>query len=633
MSEYHTIRARFDREMLAGLFPEARESLRALWALQPYASTAGVVLNHRILFDGPPAPRQVRVAILRSFTVEPLVPLLQASALFHHLDLSVHTGDFNGYAQELIEPPTELLHFQPAVVILAIRTPDLLPAIWNQFTSLAPEDVSEMVQNALEQLRTWLLAFRRRCAAHLVLHALELPTTPAYGLLDSTIPSSQTEAISSFNRRLRSLAATMPNVSILDFDNLVARHGRAAWTDLVRWSAIRLPIASHCLHHLATEWLRHIYALCGITRKVVVVDLDNTLWGGLAGEEGLDGVRLGPGHEGVGYLEMQRVLVDLSRRGFLLAVCSKNNEPDALRILQQHPAMLLCPSDFAAIRINWRDKAVNLREIAAELNLGLEAFVFVDDNPVERQRVRAELPEVEVIDLPTHPIHYAQTLRDSIVLDRLSLTDEDRMRGRRYHEQRKRVELAQAAGSLEEFYRSLRQIVTIEPLKPETLARASQLTQKTNQFNLTTRRYTESELAVMLTSPGWSIRTVRVQDRFGDNGIVGLVAARREDRVCVIDTFILSCRVIGRTVESAVLAHLATECAGAGLGEIRGQFLPTAKNAPAATLYPDHGFRPLDNDAGGSWWTLDLTAPPIQTPAWIELRTEIQPTFPVYANR
>lgn len=624
MTDYQQIRARLDQELLAGARGDARESLRELWRLQPSASTAGVILGHRDLF---PNVRPLRVAILRAFTVEPLIPLLQAVALFHGLDISVYTGAFNAYAQEMLEPPRDLLDFDPEVVILAVRTPDLLPHVWTEFPSLEPSDPPVLVDNALRQIDTWVQSFRRRCPARLIVHALEQPITPAHGLLDQLDPAGQCEAILAFNRGLKAQAAAIAGVTVLDYDALIARHGREGWYDAARWSTVRLPIAARHLHHLAGEWLRHLYAMAGVTRKVLVTDLDNTLWGGLAGEEGLEAIHLGPTHDGLGYLELQRVLADLNRRGILLAVCSKNNEVDALRILEQHPAMLLRPADFAALRINWRDKALNLREIAAELNLGLDALVFLDDNPAERRRVRAELPEVEVIDLPENPLHFAQALRDSVWFERLAVTEEDRLRTRQYREQRERVELAQAAGSLEEFYRSLRQVVTIEPLRRETLARVAQLTQKTNQFNLTTRRYSEAQLSQLFEAPGWTVDTVRVEDRFGDNGLVGVIATRRQDHVCLIDTFLLSCRVIGRTVESAVLAWLASECAREGMRELRGQFVATRKNAPAATLFPDHGFQPLAPDGDGSWWTLDLASADLAAPAWIELRVA-----PEYAN-
>ncbi len=641
MVDYQTLRNRLDQELRANSLAEARQTLGELWSSQPSSSTAALILNLRPVLAKQFSLRQFRVAILRSFTVEPIATLLQASAVLHGLDLDIYFGDFNAYAQEMLQPPSALRSFDPAIVILAVRTPDLLPLIWEQFPDLAPEDVPALISNALQQMRTWLQSFRQSCGARLIVHSLELPVSPAQGLLDHANLSGQTEAILEFNRGLKTLAAEFTNVSVLDYDALISRYGREPWNDEVRSAAIRLPISSKYLRCLAHEWLRHIHAFVGQTRKVLVTDLDNTLWGGLAGEEGLSGIQLGTDHAGLGYRKLQRALLDLHHRGILLAVCSKNNEADAMRILEQHPDMLLKPDHFAAMRINWNDKAANLKEIAAELNLGNDALVFLDDNPVERQRIRAEMPEVEVIELPSSPLLYAQALRDSVVFERLSVTAEDRLRTELYRQQKERIELAQAAGSLEEFYASLKQVVTIAPVTAASVSRAAQLTQKTNQFNLTTRRYSETQISELMATPGWNLSTIQVEDRFGDNGIVGVVITHTADYVCCVDTFVLSCRVIGRTVESAVLSYIVAECAREGLQEIRGQFIPTKKNAPAASLYSSHGFvaiPPLaggngNGEAKGSWWALDLRKADVKSPEWIQLRVATEQVLSTYATR
>ena len=303
---------------------------------------------------------------------------------------------------------------------------------------------------------------------------------------------------------------------------------------------------------------------------MLVTDLDNTLWGGVIGENGLEGIQVGMEYPGAAYRALQRVMLDLYRRGIILAICSKNNVADAMEALEQHPGMLLRPEHFAALRINWDDKAQNLREIAAELNVGRDSLAFLDDNPVERARISDELPEVTVIDLPSDPSWFAQALQAVPVFERLAVSSEDRERGRYYGEQRQRVESQRNATSLEDFLRSLQQEVEVAPVTAETLIRVAQLTQKTNQFNLTTRRYSEQKIAELAASSHWSVYSIRVKDRFGDNGIVGVMITHDAGKVCEIDTFLLSCRVIGRTIETALLSFMVDSARARGMEQLQG---------------------------------------------------------------
>jgi FkbH-like protein len=352
--------------------------------------------------------------------------------------------------------------------------------------------------------------------------------------------------------------------------------------------------------------------------------LDNTLWGGVIGEDGMAGIKLGIEYPGAAYRNVQRAMLDLYARGILLAVASKNNPTDAMQVLEQHPAMLLRPSHFAALRVNWNDKVQSLREIAAELNIGIDAVAFIDDNPAERQWVQGQLPEVTVIDLPDDPASFAAALRDCPVFERTSVSSEDRERGRYYAEQRLRTELEQTATTREDFLRSLQMEVRIELVKPETVGRVAQLTQKTNQFNLTTRRYSEQQVSEMASQDDWHVYTAQVLDRFGDNGLVGVAITHRQGDVCEVDTFLLSCRVIGRTVETSLLVTVAEQASSEGAAKLVGQFLPTKKNAPAKDFYPSHGLVCTSEEAGGSRWELDLASLQVQSPSWIKRSVRLE---------
>jgi FkbH-like protein len=399
---------------------------------------------------------------------------------------------------------------------------------------------------------------------------------------------------------------------------VVARFGRTRWHDERKWLTMRMPIAADGIACLAREYLRYVLPILGCTRKALVVDLDNTLWGGIIGEDGIQGIKLGADYPGAAFVALQRVILDLYQRGIILAICSKNNPEDALGVLREHPGMLLRPEHFAVLCINWNDKVGNLREIAEELNIGTDALAFLDDNPVERERVRSEMPEVYVIELPSDPMDYAAALQRCPVFERLALSTEDRDRGRYYAGERQRKDLQQSATSLEDFYKSLRMEVEIAEVNAATLARVAQLTQKTNQFNLMTRRYTEQQISALAQDPHWRVYSLRVRDRFGDNGLVGVAMAHRLEDSIEIDNFLLSCRVIGRTVETALLAHLAEVAVSEGATILRGCYIPTKKNAPAKDFYPNHGFNLVAEADGITTWELDLRRAIIGYPEWIK---------------
>ena len=583
------LREEIDRLIGAGDAGTAARALGEMWRSDPGPAAAGFVVSRFEKLRGAVASVPYRLAILRSFTVEPVVPVLRAAAFVGGIDLQVKLGDFNAYAQEILEPESSLYSFDPQTVVMAVQS----------YEAAA--------------LREWLTVFRERSTAHLILHTVESAVTPGRGILDSQIDSAEWISVQGMNRELRAIAREFRGVYVLDYDALVARYGRENWRDERKWLTMRMPVAAGHLIHLAQEWMRFLHPLTGKIAKVLAIDLDNTLWGGVIGEDGMEGIQLGAEYPGAAFQAVQRVMLDFYERGILLAVCSKNNPQDALEAFDNHPGMLLRRRHLACLKINWAEKGQNLREIALELNVGLDSIAFVDDNPVERQHVREEIPDVMVIDLPANPMGYARALRDAPVFERLSLSEEDAQRGEYYLAERERKELRQSSGSAEEFYRSLQQELEVAPVTPMTLARVAQLTQKTNQFNVTTRRYSEQEIAAMESKRVYSLR---VKDRYCDNGLVGVAIVEDRGEVCEIDTLLLSCRVIGRTVETAFLARLAAEAAGRGLRRMEGWFLPTRKNAPAKDFFAKHGFELVEENGEGSRWSYDL-AKPMACPDWI----------------
>jgi len=621
--EQSELRAEIGAAIERKQYAAAQAGLEVLWSgaaspvLAPYVTSSyGRIAPHLHLTP-------FRLAILRSYAVEPLIPVLRAAACAHRIDLKVTAGGYNSYVQEILDTTNPVYREPNNAIFLSLQAADIVPELWDGYADLDSGDVNRIVARTQDDFTSWVRTLRASTAAHIVLQTLEIPATSACGELDHQSPTSQAEALFRINQHIRSIAASTPGVHVLDYGALVARYGRENWHDPHKWAIINMPFRAERLTAVAEAWMRIVCPLAGRTAKVLVTDLDDTLWHGVVGEEGIDGIQAGKSHPGCAYRAVQRALLDCSRRGVLLAICSKNNRDDVLPVFDRHPDMVLRMEHFSADRMNWNPKPDNLREIAAELNLGMDSLVFLDDNPAERKRVRLECPEVTVIELPDDPMEYARLVRDCPQLQRLSVSGEDRDRKNLYQVQRQRAEMERQAQTVEDYYRQLAQEVELQPAASATLSRVAQLTQKTNQFNLTTRRYSEQEIKLLAEDPAVDVYAARVTDRFGDNGITAVMITRTSEVACEIDTFLLSCRIISRTVETALLAHLVEQCRARGIRLLRGWFLPTAKNAPAADFYRTHGFTPGDGNGSGVLWTLDVTSASIQCPPWIQLRTAV----------
>lgn len=590
----------------------AKALMAELWASFPGPATAPLILsgfealNALGSFKG---SKSLDVSILRSFSVEPIVPILKAAGQLEHINLNLTIGEFNTYAQEIISPDSLAYSPETDVVLLAVQTRDIAPDLWH-----GKNCDRSMIEQVIADYAGFIKAFRSRSDAYLVIHNFEQPAWPALGLLDAQSRDSQRNAISEINAALIQIASEYNGIFILDYDSLVSRHGRETWCDEGRWLTMRLPVAMENLHHMANEWLRFLAPLSGRMAKALIVDLDNTLWGGVLGEDGLEGIRLDGEYPGAAYQAVQRAVLDLADRGIILGICSKNDEEGALKALRDLPGMILTPENFSIHKINWQDKASNIKAIADELNIGTDAIAFLDDNPAERLWVRQSLPEVTVIELSDDPLTYVDALRGSVVFERLSVSEEDKQRGRHYAEQRQRKNLQDTTASLEDFYASLETKLDVFPVGAGDITRVSQLSQKTNQFNLTSRRYSEADISNWADSPSHMVFAARVSDRFGDSGIISVVIVEIKNEEARLDTFLMSCRVIGRTVETAILAIVAGQLKERGVKNLLGEFIPTEKNSPAKDFLVDHGF----DDKGNGEFMLNLLESSLQVPTWIK---------------
>ena len=487
-------------------------------------------------------------------------------------------------------------------------------------------DVEAEIDESLARIAQLLRGFRSGSTARILFQGLVIPDISSLGDVgDANLASSLPKAVQLLNQKLATLCASISDCVFFDVDRLAARYGRARWRDPRMFLASRLPVSSEFFRAYSRGLVRSFSTLFRAPRKVLCTDLDNTLWGGVLGEDGPEGIATGTAFPGICYLEYQKYLKQLTARGILLAVVSKNNVEDVREAFQIRSSDLaLTLDDFVAAKISWNEKAQSIRELAKELSLGLDSFVFVDDNPVECEAIRQHLPEVAVVEAPvTEPWRLVEVLTEQSFFDAAVITDDDVNRVGEYKAQAQRAELAGSVGSRDKFLASLGIVWTFQSALLAPLSRSVQLLAKTNQFNLTTHRRSAAEIEDFASADGGQAVVVRVRDRFGDAGVVGLALARNRGNDCYIDSFLLSCRVIGRGIETVLLAYLGNNAIRAGATRLVGEFIPSKKNAPCATFYSDHGFTTfVPPEAAASdtvFYELDLTTSAPANPEWITL--------------
>lgn len=553
----------------------------------------------------------LRVALLSSHTVDHLLPAIRVAGLQRRLALSLHVAPYGMYRQALLADDPALNAFAPQLVVLALDAHDAplqLPLQAGQ------AEVDAAVAERVEELRLLWRRARERYAAQVVQQTLVPVAPPLFGSYEALVPASPRAVIERLNAAIRA-AAREDGVLLLDLAWHAAAYGDGLG-EPVRWHQAK-QLVSPALAPLYGEQLARIAAAAaGLSRKCLVLDLDNTLWGGVIGDDGIDGIQLGQGSpSGEAFLAFQRYAAQLARRGVILAVCSKNDLHVAEAAFA-HPEMALKRSDIAAFVANWEDKAGNLRRIASMLDIGLDSLVFVDDNPAERDIVRRELPEVAVPELPDDVADYPARIAAAGYFEAVSFTSDDAERGRSYALNAERKAALNQATDMEGYLRGLQMVLRVSRIGAAELARATQLINKTNQFNLTTRRYTEAEVERMASDPQTIALALRLEDKFGDNGLISVVLARPDAAIeadeLLIDSWLMSCRVLGRQVEAAVLEVLADAAAAAGWGALVGEYRPTERNGMVAEHYPQLGFeqRPAPANAAtdASFWRYELAS-------------------------
>jgi FkbH-like protein len=543
-------------------------------------------------------PANIRLAILGGATTHFLTPLIRLFVCQRGLSVETYESDFGLYEQEVWSESPALRQFDPGVIHFHVSSRNLTLPPFSQ-------DHELLVQEQAKRFVDLYRAAGERFGCALVVNNFETEAERPYGSLDAVSAGSRNSMIRALNERLR---RELPaQVYVNDIEQLSATCGKARWFDARLWNETKTAVSFACQPYYADRLAATIGALFGKSKKCLVLDLDNTLWGGVIGDDGLGGIRLGTGQpEGEAFQQFQTYVKALKDRGVLLAVASKNEPEIALAAFREHPDMILKESDISSFIASWEPKDKSLLLIAEQLNIGLDSMVFFDDNPAERQLVRSSLPDVTVIEVPDDASLFIRTLDDANLFDTLAVTHEDQIRGEFFQQNQAREKLGAATTSYDDFLQRLEMRAVVEPLTEDNLVRVTQLINKTNQFNLTTRRMTEAEVRLLLGNPGAYTSTIRLDDRFGSNGIISVVIGRMEADSIVIDNWLMSCRVLKRGVEVLEMERLVAFCRNRGLRFIVGRYIATAKNKLVSSHYADLGFQEIQPDAEGTRWRYDL---------------------------
>ena len=607
--------ALFGLEKLEGNVAEAHKILDRIAEADPSLSTMAHVYRERKNLPTP-ATRQIRIAILSSYVLDPLSHYLDYQCQRVGIQPEFHIAPFNQYVQEIVQERGPLHEFQPEITLLSVWLEDAFPGIGDAPSQVELENAAEDILTKLGQLAG---QFQRYSQGLFLITDFVLMHRGPHGILDNRLPHGIHAWVDNLNRRLAEVVLRHERTYLIPLHEVLSRIGIEQVYNPKMYHMARMRLNAKGLGELAQHVVRYVKPLKGLTKKCVVLDLDGTLWGGIVGELGVEGIHLGPSVPGEEYTEFQRALLNLTRRGILLAICSKNNMEDVLPVLRSHPHMVLKEEHFAAMRVNWNNKAENIREIAEELNIGLDSLVFIDDNPNERELVSQVLPEVLTVTPPTDPSRYRAFLEALTDFELLSVTQEDTERVAQYQAIGKRQAIKNAAASIEDYLASLELQVQIEPANTDHITRVAQMCGKTNQFNLTTRRYQSADIERFVSSQEHVVYLLRVRDRFVDHGVVGAAIISKQKTEWRIDELLMSCRVMGLTIEQAFMARLVHDARKGGAETLIGEFIPTKKNVPVRELYRKLGFHLVSEIDEHQLWSLALKKAGEGVPSWITM--------------
>ena len=538
--------------------------------------------------------KKLKVAILPSFTLNGLDEIFHVKCSEIGIRYQSYVAGYNQYNQEILNPKSDFYNFSPDITFLILDIRNLLGDYFYFPYSISSAERKSLVKEKINELENLILQFKNNSSSKLVITNFNVPSYSPNGIIETKSEFGFHEMIHELNKSLKNIAKNQNSIYVYDFNQFVSNHGEKNIFDYKQFHIGDIQIAFNYIPYFAHELMGYVKPMFGINRKCIVLDLDNTLWGGIVGEDGFDGIELGQTSNGKAFVEFQKQLLSLWQQGIILAINSKNNFDDAMKVIRDHPDMILREKHFASIQINWDDKAQNLKQIAAEINIGLNSIVYFDDDKINQERIKQEFPEVLTMEIPNDPSQYSSMLTDLNDFNVLQKTEEDTKRGEMYAQQRQRKQFENTVSNLDQFLKQLDIKVKIKKSSEFLTPRISQLTLKTNQFNLTTRRYQEEEIRKFSKDENFVVGCVQVLDKFGDNGITGVYIVKKNETSWTLDTFLLSCRIIGRGVEDVMLSHILKDAKNNGVKEFKAEFISTTKNKPAENFLLEFGFKKQD---------------------------------------
>jgi len=546
--------------------------------------------------------KKIKIAVFSSSTIQGIDKVLFVECYNIGIDLEMFVGGYKQYHQDILNSNSSFYKFQPDLVIISIDVRDILGDNYFNYYQLQDEEKKQLLEDGINEIVSLVDNIKKNLNSKVLIHNFEVPFFSPLGIIENKQKFGFIEFVKKINFDLENLYKQDSQIFIFDYDAFCSKWGKNDIIDYKMYYLGDIKISSKYLPNLCKEYISYIKPLMSMTKKCLVLDLDNTLWGGVIGEDGFEGIKLGLSPEGRPFVEFQKYILSLFNRGVILAINSKNNLDDALNIIKNHPYMVLKEEYFASIKINWDNKASNLKEIAEDINIGLDSLVFFDDDKLNREIVRTTLPEVAVVDVPEDPSLYLKTIMALDDFNSFYLSEEDKKKGAMYVEQRKRTELSKISVNIDEYLEALNMEVTIEKANSFNIPRISQLTQKTNQFNMTTKRYSEEDIKQFSNSDNFLVFSLKVEDKFGDSGLTGVAIIEKKGKKWVIDSFLLSCRIIGRRVEEVLLAHILKEAKEEDAEILIGEFVLTKKNEPAKNFYEKNGFELIENKENSQLW-------------------------------
>jgi FkbH-like protein len=563
--------------------------------------------------------RSLRIALLSDAEVPQLVPLLTVLLTRKGIRAEIYRAEYDTIELEVYNEGSGLYAFKADAIVLL----HALNALRSKYYQQSGDRVAWRDEMAAKMAALWD-TIRSHSSAVILQSTYVLPFERLFGNYDHHVPEAFTSLVSGLNAQIVERARARRNVLINDVEYLASYVGRRQWCDERLWTLCKAFCSLEHLPLVAQNIADILLANAGHIVKCVVVDLDNTLWGGVVGDDGLEGIAIGPFGDGEPFYQLQRYLLELKRRGIVLAVCSKNDTETARGPFRSHPEMVLKEEDFAVFVANWNPKPDNIKYIKEVLNIGLDSMVFLDDNPFERHLVRQSLPEVVVPELPEDPADYVRALSELNLFEATAFSEEDKGRAQQYRENAQRQLMATSFTNLSEYLRSLEMAVEVRRFDEFHLPRIVQLIQRSNQFNLTTRRYNQVECAAMMRdSQGCMPLYVRLSDRLGDSGLISVVICKLQRPVMIVDEWLMSCRVLGRGVEQYTMNYVVEFARRHGFDTIVGTYIPTAKNGMVKEFYRQFGFEQRGTDgAGVSTWCLDVCSYEMQETYMAEAKSQ-----------